>query len=429
MQTDFSVSSDERPAAETAIVIGGGVVGLATALNLQLQGIATKLFDMPTESPAASWGNAGHIAIEQCEPLASAATICSMPKRLFWRGGALSLPLRDIGAWLPFSLRLLGAARPTRFESGCKALTAALAESLGAWRRLLDRIGARELLLEDGHFIVWESEATAREGKARWGGARIGQAAVRDATPEELEKLAKLTRAPIAGAIRFTGSGQIADLPALAEALESSFDAAGGSRVSAKIARLDIEKGQAAAVAEGGARYEASLIMVAVGAASRALMEPIGHVVPLIAERGYHIQSAHSDWPMGMPPVVFEDRSMIVTRFRSGLRAASFVEFGRASRPADARKWARLRKHVTALGLPFCLPGREWMGARPTLPDYLPAIGRSRRAGNLLYAFGHQHLGLTLAATTAEAVAALASGDAPPFDLTPFDIDRFGVRA
>jgi D-amino-acid dehydrogenase len=132
---------------------------------------------------------------------------------------------------------------------------------------------------------------------------------------------------------------------------------------------------------------------------------------------------------MGTPPVVFEDRSMIVTRFASGLRAASFVEFGRAGRPADPRKWARLRKHVAALGLSFGQPGREWMGARPTLPDYLPAIGRSRRAGNLLYAFGHQHLGLTLAATTAEAIAALAGEDAPPFDLASFDIDRFGVRA
>jgi D-amino-acid dehydrogenase len=431
MQTDFSGSSEERaaPATVTAIVIGGGVVGLATALNLQLQGIATTLFDMPAESPAASWGNAGHIAIEQCEPLASAATVRSMPKRLFWRGGALSLPLGDIAAWMPFSIRLLGAARPARFESGCAALTAVLAESLGAWRRLLDRIGARELLLEDGHFIVWESEASAREGRARWARARIGQAAIRDATAEELLELAKLTRVPIAGAVRFTGSGQIADLPALAQALASSFDTAGGTHVAAKIARLDVEKGQAVAVTEDGARHEASLIVVTAGVASRALMEPIGHVVPMIAERGYHIQSAQTDWPMGTPPVVFEDRSMIVTRFASGLRAASFVEFGRATRAADPRKWARLRKHVAALGLSFRLPGREWMGARPTLPDYLPAIGRSRRAGNLLYAFGHQHLGLTLAASTGEAIGAMVRGEATPFDITPFDIDRFGVRA
>ena len=65
------------------------------------------------------------------------------------------------------------------------------------------------------------------------------------------------------------------------------------------------------------------------------------------------------------------------------------------------------------------------MGARPTLPDYLPAIGRSTRAANLFYAFGHQHLGLTLAPVTGELVATLITGDAPAIDLAPFAVDRF----
>jgi D-amino-acid dehydrogenase len=429
MQTDFSNASDDRPETATAIVIGGGVVGLACALKLQLDGIDTTLFDMSADSPAASWGNAGHIAIEQCEPLASSATIRAMPRRLFWRGGALSLPLRDISAWMPFAMRLLGAVRPAYFERGCAALGAMLDPAMDAWRRLLDRIGARELLLEDGHFIVWETEASARAGTAHWRAARTGKAKVREATSEELLALAKLTSALIAGAVRVSGSGQIADLDALGHALRASFKAAGGSLVQEKIECLKVDNGHAVAVTGDGRRYDASAIVVTAGVASRALMEPIGHVVPLIAERGYHIQSPETDWPMGAPPVVFEDRSMIVTRFASGLRAASFVEFGRIGRRGDPSKWARLRKHVGALGLSFRLPGREWMGARPTLPDYLPAIGRSRRAGNLLYAFGHQHLGLTLAATTGEAVAAMARGDALPFDITPLDIDRFGVRA
>lgn len=116
---------------------------------------------------------------------------------------------------------------------------------------------------------------------------------------------------------------------------------------------------------------------------------------------------------------------MIVTAFRSGLRAASFVEFARADAPADRRKWARLRSHVSELGLSFREPCSEWFGARPTLPDYLPALGRSERAANLLYAFGHQHLGLTLAAISGELIVALARREAADVDLTPFDLERF----
>ena len=73
-------------------------------------------------------------------------------------------------------------------------------------------------------------------------------------------------------------------------------------------------------------------------------------------------------------------------------------------------------------------PFSRWMGARPTLPDYLPAIGRAPAAPNCLYAFGHQHLGLTLAAVTAELVCALARREEAQIPLTPFNLSRFGAR-
>jgi glycine/D-amino acid oxidase-like deaminating enzyme len=121
---------------------------------------------------------------------------------------------------------------------------------------------------------------------------------------------------------------------------------------------------------------------------------------------------------------------MIATRFGDRIRASSFVEFGHEASPPDPRKWARLKRHVEELGLPMAGPVTEWMGARPTLPDYLPAIGRSARADNLIYAFGHQHLGLTLAPITAELVTTLAEGHAPAVPMAPFDLERFapGVR-
>ncbi|WP_443019605.1 FAD-dependent oxidoreductase [Sphingomonas phyllosphaerae] len=78
---------------------------------------------------------------------------------------------------------------------------------------------------------------------------------------------------------------------------------------------------------------------------------------------------------------------------------------------------------MAALGLPLRDPIEPWMGARPTLPDYLPAIGRK---GAIAYAFGHQHLGLTLSATTGEALAASLLGEVPAYDLSPFDLSRFG---
>jgi glycine/D-amino acid oxidase-like deaminating enzyme len=409
----------------TAIVVGGGIIGLASAFELQARGLATVLLDPERERRHASWGNAGHLAIEQVEPLASMATLASFPRRLFSRGGALALPPADIGSWLPFACRLIAASRPRRFASGKIALKTLVGRALPAWRALAARTSANSLIAEDGHFVLWESDAGARAGRTSWSNADIGSASVRELTREERRQISGLVAKEPVDGLRFAGTGRVLDPGALNDRLAAAFEAAGGETHDIRVRRIGIEKGQAVLGLGDGARLSADVVVVAAGVGSGALLRQIGYRVPIIAERGYHIQAASAAWP-DMPPVVFEDRSMIVSRFHSGLRAASFVEFANDSSPPDPRKWRRLREHAAGLGLPFDAATDEWMGARPTLPDYLPAIGRCARADNLLYAFGHQHLGLTLAAVTAEIVAALASRHDPALDLRPFEIERFG---
>ena len=419
------MKNSSHPSRATALVIGGGLVGLCAALQLQRAGSIVTVLE-PQEKPlGASWGNAGHIAVEQVQPLASLATIRSAWGRLHPRG-ALGLPAAQIGSWGPFALRLMRASTPARFASGTAALSALLAEAMPAWKRTSGMAGSAHLLRENGHFVAWESEASAARGRSFWTGTDIGTASVRDASADELAAIRDLARGGrIAGAVRFAGSGQMTDLAALADALRSALASAGGTIRHAQADGIALQGGEAV-VRLGDETLRADHIVLCAGAASGELLRPMGLRIPLIAERGYHIQSGASRWPLDMPPVAFEDRSMIVTRFAGGLRAASFVEFAARAAPPDPTKWAKLRAHVTELGLPFDLPGKPWMGARPTLPDYLPAIGRSTRARNLLYAFGHQHLGLTLAAITGELVAALATGKPSPIDLAPFDPARFG---
>jgi D-amino-acid dehydrogenase len=367
---------------------------------------------------AASWGNAGHLATEQVAPLASPAMVRSVPRRLFALGGPLDLPLGQASAWLPFAARLLAASTPARFAAGTAALRALLAGAMPAWRRLAATVDAPGLLREDGHLVAWPDQARARAGRAVWQAADTGTARFDDASPADLASLRALTP-HVAAAIRFAGSGQVADLDRLAAAMESALVDAGVGFVRER-----------AVLARDGTRIAvrglaADRVVIAAGIGAKPLMAAAGHRVPLIAERGYHIRGTADRWPADLPPVVFEDRSIIVTRYADSVQVAGFVELGRPDAAPDPRKWDRLERHVAELGLPVTGPFRRWMGARPTLPDYLPAIGRSTRADNLFYAFGHQHLGLTLAPVTGELVADLLTGTAPAIDLTPFAVDRF----
>jgi glycine/D-amino acid oxidase-like deaminating enzyme len=412
---------------QRALIIGGGVVGLSIAAGLQRVGIAVTAVDAAPANGPASWGNAGHIAIEQAEPLASWPVLRSAPGRLFCRGGALALPPSQIRRWLPFVLRMASAARPARVTSGRAALRSLLVNALPAWRSLSEHIGAPALVRETGHYVVWESSATAAAGLAAWRSADTGSARFHECTADELQAIAGIMKRSPAGAIRFENTAQIADLSKLAEALRTSISARNGSILSAKARRVIHRPGSVSVTLESGESMQADFAVIAAGVRSGELLQPYCNHLPLIAERGYHIQMQEHRWP-DLPPVVFEDRSMIVTRFESGLRAASFLEFSSPDAPADERKWRRLRAHVTELGLPCGAPVQQWMGARPTLPDYLPAIGRLSQAPNILYAFGHQHLGLTLAAITSDLIAQLALGRSPGMSLASFDIQRFSRR-
>lgn len=407
-------------------IIGGGVVGLCSGLALARDGWRVTLVDDDAGVQAASWGNAGHVAIEQVEPLASWSAIRSAPGRLFARGGALAFPPGQAAAWLPFAARMMRASAPRRFAKGRAALTALMAEAMPAWQRLAVSLDAPGLLREDGHFVAWSAAASARKGRAAWAGADTGTARFRDADPSELAALRRVS--DTAGAIRFENSGQVTDLGRLRGTLRDALVAAGGTIVPGR-AVLAVD-GASTMLSVDGERIEGDRVLVAAGVRSGALLAPLGYRVPIVAERGYHLRSTDHDWPVEMPPVAFEDRSMIVTRYADCVQVASFVELGEPDAPPDPRKWDRLEAHVAALSLPIRGPFARWMGSRPTLPDYLPAIGIGGDEPDLAYAFGHQHLGLTLAPVTAEIVAALFAGR-PTIALDAFAIGRFqkGYRA
>lgn len=414
----------------TAIVAGGGVIGLACALRLVRAGISTTLVAPAHAMASASWGNAGHLALEQVEPLASGKSLWKALRYLISGNGAIRLPVGETAHWLPFFLRMAGACRGSRFCAGTEALTSCMREAAPAWRGLLEEIGHPEFLVEDGHFVVWESRRSAFRGRTSWQRASTGPARLRDATAAEMKWLGRLTRRPIHGAIRFEGTGQFTDLGALLGGLRRAIVDSGGSCMAGLATAIGHDtRGHAVLETADGARHAADALVVAAGAGSRPLLESIGLRVPLIAERGYHVQGRDDGWPAGMPPVVFEDRALIVTGFVSAVRASGFVEFARPERRPDETRWRTLEKHVNELNLPLGQPLTRWMGSRPTLPDYLPAIGKCPGVPNLYYAFGHQHLGLTMAAVTADLVRDLICETSPAMDLRPFDLRRFAGGA
>jgi len=167
-------------------------------------------------------------------------------------------------------------------------------------------------------------------------------------------------------------------------------------------------------------------VVIAAGAWSKELARQVGDRVPLDTERGYHLNLDPGEAGELRRPVVFPERGFVLAPMQDGIRLTSGVELAGLHAAPDFSRIHRLLPAARE-----ALPGlsdrvsRQWMGYRPSTPDSLPVIGVSPHSRSVFYAFGHQHLGLTLSAITGRLVAAAVAGRSPAFDLTPYRADRF----
>jgi D-amino-acid dehydrogenase len=197
-----------------------------------------------------------------------------------------------------------------------------------------------------------------------------------------------------------------------------------GARIERRNVKALTVAGDHIMIESDGPSITVQSAIVCAGAWSAPLLRPFGLRVPLEAARGYHVEMPGA-LPLVDAPVLYSNQNIMVTPMSGRLRASSYMEFAGTEALQDPRKPERLRAALGSLGY-SPPPGASWVGPRPVLPDYLPAMGQVKAVPNLAYAFGHQHIGLTLSGVTARAMADLMGGRAPRVDISAFDLRRFG---
>ena len=124
-------------------------------------------------------------------------------------------------------------------------------------------------------------------------------------------------------------------------------------------------------------------------------------------------------------PVIFLNRGFGITPMEQGLRVVGTVEFGGLDNPLSKKRILNLVNSAKYLFPELTEHYDEWLGFRPSLPDFLPVMGPSKNFKNLFYAFGHHHLGWTLGAISGKIVAEMIAGEDTNLDLTPYSSLRF----
>lgn len=413
----------------TVAVVGAGVVGLCTALEAQRHGFQVTLFDKGLPGEGASFGNAGYLATELIDPLATKKTLAAAPRMWLDPKGPLALPWKYLPQALPWLARFVRSASSARVEASRQALYQLNQAAVPAWQRCLADIGAEEYLVPSGYLLVWESENKLDEAKthaaylAQWDieSVLLQGAQLREKEPELAET--------VSHALFFPNACRVKDPYLLSKQLFAVFQARGGCFEQTEVSEILLQENAVGVVtATSQSRFEH--VVLCTGAWGKPLLEQTGISVPLEAERGYHltIETADMETPPLHHPIGSAERKFVMSPLASGLRVVGITEIGGLRLPEFARRFNVLRHHSRQL-LPRlnnpALKVSEWMGHRPTLADSLPVIDLHPRHPRLLFAFGNQHLGLTQAAISAELVISLLRQVEPEFDVKPYRVERF----
>lgn len=406
-------------------IIGAGVVGLAIAEALQAEGREVTLIDPADPGMGASYGNAGTIADYAVAPVGTPDVLRNLPSLLFSRSSPLAIRHSALPSLAPWLLRFALQSLPKPAARNARALAALLQDAGPLWQDLAARIDAPAILQPRGCLYLYRTPAQVRAAGSEMAGRRALGVAAEDISGAELSQL-EPRLPPMAGATFFPDAIFLNDPGLMMRALAAHVTAA-APPVRAEVTRLS--RTASGVVLEGpGLRLMARRVILAAGAHSRALARQAGDRVPLDTERGYHVEW---DLPTGaLPhltrPSCLTERGFYLCPMAGRLRAVGTVELGGLTAPPSPHRIARLVEGARTVfpDLPET-PDRSWMGFRPSMPDSLPVIGPSRGGAEVIHAFGHGHLGVTLAPVTAALVADLVAGRAPRRDLAPLSPRRF----
>jgi D-amino-acid dehydrogenase len=406
------------------IVIGAGVIGLSAALMAQARGLAVTAVDREGPAAGASSGNAGAFAFTDILPVASPGILRKAPRWLLDPLGPLSIRPSYSVQIAPWLYRFWRACSPAAVAASTEAQTALMDLSRAELEPFLAATGTAGMLRKDGNLQVYEGEAEFRASLLGWAARMAHGIEFRHMGPEEMAAVQPGLSPRFTHGTFTPGWYSIADPKDYVLALAERFRSGGGEILRAEVTGL-APMAESVQVMTKGEALKARHVVLAAGAFSHRIARSLGDRIPLETERGYNTTLPPDAFDLRCQ-VTFGGHGFVVTRLSGGIRVGGAVELGGLNLPPNWRRSDAMLTKARAF-LPGLKPdgGTRWMGFRPSLPDSLPVIGRSRATPRVVHAFGHGHLGLTQSVGTARLVADLLQGIDPSLNLTPFSPQRF----
>ena len=404
-------------------IIGAGIQGICNALFLQKKGFEVTLFDRDDPGKeSASYGNAGHFSPYASLQLNRTDMLTDVPAMLLSSSGPLALKWNYVPRMIPWFLKFIFNCSKKKMMHTAKNMHQILDLAIPAYDEIFDEIDVSELVKKKGIMYIWNNkDLSSRELEIK----------IRDElginqkilTAKDIHDLEPNIKPFYHGGVFYSHARHATNPKKILLKFFDYFLQKGGKFLKLNIQDIRFDH-EIPIIKSEAQEFIFDKIVITCGAFSKKFTKKLNENVPLDTERGYHIHFKGVEHLVSRP-VVFANRGFGITPMEQGLRVVGTVEFGGLNNPISKSRIKNLINNAKYMldGLPE--HEDEWLGFRPTLPDFLPVIGPSKKYKNVFYCFGHHHLGWTLGAISGKIISKMIANEKTNLDLKPYSSLRF----
>ncbi len=404
-------------------VIGAGIVGICSAYFLKKSGFNVTLIDKEKPGTMTSFGHACSFADYANVPVNYPGLIWDIPSMLLRKDGPLAIDLFYILKNLPWAISFLRNCKKEKVNEIASSLTNLLKHSQISYDEIFQDVDVSEYISHEENLYLFDSKKSFEDNEYANIIRKNNNVKVRNLNKNEVKELEpNIADVYFAGQI-FTGSRHTTNPLAISNKIFHKFLELGGIYINQNVKNI-IQKENKIELRLEDKNFYFDKIIVSTGAWSNQIANKFGDKFPLDTERGYHILFDTNEKLINRP-VAWSESGFYLIQIHDGIRAAGTVEIAGLKKPPNKKRLAMIERQSRKVLPQLREVKSTWMGRRPTLPDSLPVIGKSQNNNNVIYAFGHQHVGWTLGAVTGKIIDSLSKDQVPNIDISAYAPDRF----
>jgi len=404
-------------------VVGAGIVGICSAYFLQKSGFKVTIIDKEDPGTMTSLGHACSFADYANVPVNSPDLFREIPSMLIRKDGPLAIDFLYLIKNLPWAIQFLKNCKQDKVNEIASSLTNLLKHSHLCYDEIFKEVKVDEFISNEENLYLFHSKKSFQDYEYANKIRKKNNVKVRNLKKEEIKELEpNIADVYYAGQI-FTGSRHTTNPLAISQKIFKEFLSLGGKYIKENVKNI-ISKETKIEISLENKNYEFHKVIICAGAWSNNIAKMIGDEFPLDTERGYHILF-HTDIKLINRPVAWSESGFYLIQIHNGIRAAGTVEIAGLKKPPNRKRLQMIERQSRKVLPQLGSIKSTWMGRRPTLPDSLPVIGKSTKNENVIYAFGHQHIGWTLGAVTGKIVDSISRDLTPNIDISAYSPSRF----